>query len=239
MQISHSSSNPHQQGFAELERGVSESHQGVGRAGRDALRLAMLAGDGLLEIRARKLIKHGQWSELCCRTCGSARTAQIYVKLAKARAILEENPQTSAGFSIDAALRFLRQRDGTLRAPTKKKAPALSPRAWAAASSDERRRFLEAIGLLPLLAAIPPKWRVEIERRARRQGAAAVSKVAETVTMALRTVLSLQAGAPRDEIAPGVVNGINAINNCLAREGLELHDLEILVVDGKTDRRAA
>ena len=59
------------------------------------------------------------------------------------------------------------------------------------------------------------------------------------MTRALRTVLSLQAGAPRDEIAPGVVNGINAINNCLAREGLELHDLGILVVDGKTDRRAA
>jgi hypothetical protein len=107
-----------------IEHAVHEAHEAITRNDQDSLTRAMKAGDGLIEIRARQLIGHGQWGDLYRRTCGSVRTAQIYVKLAKARLFLKANAQSSACLSIDAALRFLRQHDGTSRPKTKKEATA-------------------------------------------------------------------------------------------------------------------
>jgi hypothetical protein len=109
-----------------IEHAVHEAHEAITRNNQDSLTRAMKAGDGLIEIRARQLIRHGQWGDLYRRTCGSVRTVQIYVKLAKARLFLEANAQSSACLSIDAALRFLRQHDGTSRPKTKKEATASS-----------------------------------------------------------------------------------------------------------------
>ena len=48
------------------------------------------AGDALREIRDRGLVRHGQLTSFYKHLVGSARTAQIYIELSKARAVLEE-----------------------------------------------------------------------------------------------------------------------------------------------------
>src|SRR5689334_5371519 len=92
-----------------LMEAAHTEHLAIISAGKDSVARAMNAGDRLLEIIERKLIHRGQRRTLFKQVCGSTRTGEIYVQLAKARALIEGNAQSSALFSIDAALKFLRQ----------------------------------------------------------------------------------------------------------------------------------
>jgi hypothetical protein len=156
----------------------------------------------------------------------SVRTAMLYQQLARHRAEIEAEIERVGELSLRAAMRLITKPSPRGdRSPPK---PALNSAAWARATPEERRRFLEAIGLLPLLSALPPAWRNEIEQRARRKSAATSSKLNDTLTKALRTALSLQLGARKDELAVGIANALNGILNKLQAEGLELHDIEII-----------
>jgi len=231
--------------LAELTAAAQREHLAVGHALGNALHHAMAAGDALLA--ARQLVPAGQWQAyLRKRADISERSAQVYVRVAKARAALEA--QSSAGpLSIAAALEFLKEpapAKARPRAKTKSaKATATSLDAlawWSNAPGEARQHFLDGIGLLALLAALPPAWRAEIERRVARHRATVTSKLANTLTGALKTALSLQAGASADRPAVGVANALNAILNKLSAEGLDLHDVEIVVsTNAEPHRRAA
>jgi len=223
------------QGLDDLELHVRRSHEAIGRVSRGLLALAMQAGDGLLEIRQRKLVRHGQWSDLCRRTCSSVRTAQVYVKLAKARALLEANPQTSAHLSIEGALRFLRQHEGTSRT-SRGGSLSISIAPWLAAPPAERMRYLKRIGLPGILAALPPEFRTELDRR---RSAPAAGRRLSAITGAFKQAMSF---AKIDNTA-GIINSLNGLRNLLRAEGLDPDGIERIVIEAvkveKSARRAA
>ena len=230
--------------LADLTAAAHREHLAVGHALGNALAHAMNAGDALLA--ARQMVPSDQW-EIYLRNHAdiSERSARVYLRVAKARAVLER--QSSAGpLSIAAALEFLKDPASTKARPRVKikrtKATATSLDAltwWSEASGEARQRFFDSIGLLALLAALPPEFRVEIERRAACRRATGASKLANTLTGALKTALSLQAGASANRPAAGVANALNAINNKLKSEGLDLHDVEIVVSTNAELRRCA
>jgi hypothetical protein len=229
--------------LVELTGTAQREHHAVGHALGNALQHAMAAGDALLA--ARELVPAGQWLAYLRKTDIGERSAQVYIRVAKRRADLEA--QSSAGpLSIAAALEFLKEPAPAKAKPRPKikraKATATSFNAltwWSKASAEARQRFFDSIGLLALLAALPPEFRVEIERRAARHRATGASKLANTLTGALKTALSLQAGASANRPAAGVANALNAINNKLKSEGLDLHDVEIAVSTNAESRRCA
>src|SRR2546430_8799116 len=69
---------------------------------RERLPLAMKAGDALIEIVERKLVKHGQRSALYIKTCGSVRMGQIYITLAANRELVEANTKCVSHLGINA-----------------------------------------------------------------------------------------------------------------------------------------
>jgi hypothetical protein len=222
--------HPHE--LAELTAVAQAEHAAVGAALGNALHHAMAAGDALLA--ARELVSPGQWQDYLRRCASiSARSARVYIQVAKARPILER--QSSAGrMSIAAALQYLRdpgdasKRSATSKAKTKPSFDALAW--WLGAPVADRTQFLDGIGLLSLLAALSPALRAQLGHRVAGQRAAKTSKLAETLTHALRTALSLQqTKASADQVAIGVANALNGILNKLASEGLELHDVEIII----------
>ena len=232
-----------QAGLAEATAAAQREHLAVGHALGNALHHAMAAGDALLA--ARELVPAGRWQAyLRDRADISERSARVYLRVAKARALLER--QSSAGpLSIAAALEYLKDPEASRKkSATKPKTGASSTSFnalawWANAPGEARQHFLDGVGLRPLLAALPPTWRVEIERRAARHRSAGPSKLANTLTGALKTALSLQAGASRDQPAAGVANALNGILNKLTSEGLDLHDVEIVVSTNAELRRCA
>lgn len=160
--------------LAKLARTIREAHETIGRSYENmrihagvALNSAMTAGDALAAARAK--VKHGDWARWLRREANlSERTAQRYLQLAAARAQLEANPSRATD-SIAGALRSLGNTPRpkhTTRAAKPAPAPTLSSLAWAVASLEERRRFLEAVGRKSLLEAFPPTWRTETGEQA-------------------------------------------------------------------------
>jgi hypothetical protein len=229
--------------LAEFTAAAQQEHLAVGHALDNALQHAMAAGDALIAVQG--LVPAGQWQAYRrTHTDISDRSARVYIQVARSREQLER--QRAAGpLSIRAALEFLKEpapakarpRTNTERAKATASLDVLTW--WSNASSEARQGFLNGIGLLALLAALPPEWRIEIERRAVRHRAAGPSKLANTLTGALKTALSLQADASANRPAAGVANALNAINNKLKSEGLDLHDVEIVVSTNAESRRCA
>jgi hypothetical protein len=99
------------QDLAQLATYIRGRHEETLVLTRNALAIAMTAGEGL--IAAKKMVAQGEWERWCRQECGvSERLCQTYMKLAKNRAAIEAKAQ-SAALSIDAALRFLRRFEGT------------------------------------------------------------------------------------------------------------------------------
>jgi hypothetical protein len=102
--------------IAQLATYIRGRHEETLGSTRNALTMAMAAGDGL--IAAKKMVPHGEWERWCREVCGvSERVCQTYMTLAKNRAAIEAKAQSSA-LSIDAALRFLRASRRTARKTT-------------------------------------------------------------------------------------------------------------------------
>jgi len=80
---------------------IQREHAAVGEAAARGLQHALAAGDGLLE--AKTAVAHGEWASwLAANVPGlSARTAQLYMRLARNRDRL--NPQRVAHLTLRAA----------------------------------------------------------------------------------------------------------------------------------------
>jgi hypothetical protein len=159
----------------ECQETIDRAHENMRLHGGVAIDSAIAAGDAL--HAAKKKLAHGKFLPWLKKHCGlSEREAQRYMRLAKNRerieAEIDANPTRVTHLSLRSALRLIsppKVVEATARAKLDQKpaaraakaAPVLSSRAWIAASLDERRRFLEAIGRKSLLEAFPPTWRIE------------------------------------------------------------------------------
>jgi hypothetical protein len=146
----------------ELTNRVCTLHKAVQDAGLTALGHALDAGDALLEILDRKLVRHGQKSELFRRTCSSARTGREYVMLARHRTLIEQIGRTSADLSIAAALKMIRQAKGTSRTKTKSNRTGI---AMTNLTDEQLTEALTAIGFDRFNKVMPRDWVPQLERR--------------------------------------------------------------------------
>jgi hypothetical protein len=157
---------------------VRSAHQTVCEAGRTALQAAITAGAALL--RLKKLVNHGEWAHYLRHHCElSERTAQTYIQLAVHRVLIEANPQRAADLSLRGALKLISKKasdksgKSTQSAKTNVELSSLTFANWTA---EERRQFVDAVGLIAWLAAMPPAWLPELERRIDGQRAAMAAK---------------------------------------------------------------
>jgi hypothetical protein len=224
-----------------LIEAVKVAHQAVCNASRNVLSQAIIAGTALLKLK--KLIKHGEWRHYLQRHCElSERSAQAYMRIAEHRELLEANPQRAADLSLRGALKLISNATDKSAKPAKsaKATTMLSSLAWSNATADERRRFVDAIGFMEWLAAMPPSWFPELERRIDRQRAATAKNVDQTLSKALRQALSLQKTAnDKNSISASVAAALNAILNKLKATGLDLNDVELTTIRAARTKRAA
>ena len=220
---------------------VRTAHQTVCEAGRTALRAAIEAGAALL--RLKKLVNHGEWAHFLRRHCElGERTAQIYIQLAVHRELIEANPQRAADLSLRGALKLI---SGSDKSAQSNKTAELSSLAFMDATVEARCLFVDAIGLIAWLAAMPPAWIPELERRIDGQRAATAAtvegKLVKTLSKALRQALSLQKTTQnKDNTSASVAAALNGFLSKLNTAGLDFNDLDVVVrVASATRKRAA
>jgi Protein of unknown function (DUF3102) len=150
-------------------------------AAQNFLEHALAGGDPL--IRAKAQVKHGDWLKWLKSCDLSADTAERYMKLARHRA--ELNSARLRNLSLSAALKLVVKKKPVDGPKAKKSRPATHFDAlvwWSSASLEARSRFIDGVGVKPLIAAIPPSWRREAEQ--------AVGPVSPRVTTLLQLALS-------------------------------------------------
>jgi hypothetical protein len=183
---------------------------------RNALRKRLNAGDALLQAQAKLLPRQwGQWLKEHCDDLAT-RTAELYMQVARHRAAIEAEMERVGPISLRAALRLISPRSNK---PARKS--KLSAGDWASATLEERRRFLHQVGLLPVLGALPPAWRAELQRRA-RHGVEVESN--DRLNKALRTALSTN--KPNEAAA-----ALEAITRILKSSGHDLHDVALVIIE--------
>jgi hypothetical protein len=150
--------------LAALTVAVCRHHKQVGATNGTALDAAMACGDALILVRDKIKIPHGGWKTWLKSCSLQDRTARRYIQLANGRRIIES--KRSSTTDIAGALRLLgnnaRSSDGKTKNLTKP--PALSSLAWSEASVEQRRHFLDGVGLSGILEAMPPAWRSQLQR---------------------------------------------------------------------------
>jgi hypothetical protein len=132
---------------------------------RERLPLAMKAGDALIEIVERKLVKHGQRSALYIKTCGSVRMGQIYITLAANRELVEANTKCVSHLGINAALKLIRKANGTSKPKPTKALVSVHVATFNKMSDAERTEALAAIGFDAVWPALPQDFYPKIESR--------------------------------------------------------------------------
>lgn len=89
----------------DLAARIRTEHEATAAALQRGVMHAMTAGDLLIEAKAQ--LKHGHWLPWLAKNCViSERTAQLYIKLAKNRAVIEKemrNPQSVADLTLNEA----------------------------------------------------------------------------------------------------------------------------------------
>jgi Protein of unknown function (DUF3102) len=178
---------------AELAELIRADVEAIGRADGDKLRLAFAVGTKL--HRAKDQVEDKKWLQWLRVNCAlRARTAQDYMRLATDRAVIDTHNARSSAHenisSIEAALRFLRKRNGTANSAPRARVTAPSKTvpftslAWADASLEERRKCLDGTRPEDFLAAMPKSWIAPIEARVLRQ--AGLEQLVETLERKLR-----------------------------------------------------
>jgi hypothetical protein len=206
----------------EIRREFAAAHE----AGRSRVDHAIAAGKHLLKVK--ESINRGlrRWLEQ-----HNFNKTDCYDFMLLARH--EESVRSSGHCSVAAALRMLRTKSGgpqRSNKSNKRGGSPLSKAAWTKATIDERRRFLDSIGVNSFCEALSFAFRAELKRRVAGQQAAATSALSETVAAAIRQALSFQKSATdKDAPAIGVANALNGINNKLNRNGLDLNDIEVVI----------
>jgi Protein of unknown function (DUF3102) len=85
---------------------IRAEHEAVDQSLKSSVAHAMAAGDMLIE--AKSLVKHGQWLPWLHEHCTiSERTAQLYMRCAKQREVIESNTQPIADLSLNEAAALL------------------------------------------------------------------------------------------------------------------------------------
>jgi hypothetical protein len=194
-----------------LAKEVCKHLQASTAAAQNFLEHALAAGDAL--IRAKAQVKHGDWLKWLKSCDLSADTAERYMKLARHRA--ELNSARLRNLSLSAALKLVVKKKPVDGPKAKKSRPATHFDAlvwWSSASPEARSRFIDGVGLKPLIAAIPPSWRREAQQ--------AVGPVSPRVTTLLQLALSTTS-------AGEAFNALAAVKRVLAANGYDLHDVEI------------
>ena len=152
--------------LVELAERVHAAHVGVGLAAANLVEHALAAGDAL--IRAKEIVGHGNWLAWLRRECDlSEDRAERYMRIARGRATLEANSARVRNLSLAGALQLLKQPRSRPTGKTEKQA-ATSLDAlpwWSGASPEQRRHFLDGVGLTGVLAALPAGWQSMLEAR--------------------------------------------------------------------------
>ena len=120
------------------------------------------AGDALIAAKDARPKGWLKWLERECNM--SADKAERYMCLARHRHELDS--ARARNLSLSAALRLIKKGQPSPRARRNRKEttpPSLSTLAWSEASPEARRQFLDAIGLVDVLEAMPP----DLARRTR------------------------------------------------------------------------
>ena len=90
----------------DLAARIRAEHEAVDQSLKSSVAHAMAAGDMLIE--AKSLVKHGQWLPWLKDHCTiSERTAQLYMRCAKQREVIESNTQPIADLSLNEAAALL------------------------------------------------------------------------------------------------------------------------------------
>ena len=120
------------------------------------------AGDALIAAKDARPKGWLKWLERECNM--SADKAERYMCLARHRHELDS--ARARNLSLSAALRLIKGQPSPRARRNRKETtpPSLSTLAWSEASPEARRQFLDAIGLVDVLEAMPPDWRAELER---------------------------------------------------------------------------
>jgi Protein of unknown function (DUF3102) len=84
---------------------VRAAHEAILGATRNIVRQAIIAGTALIELKSA--VPHGEWLPYLQRCGLKERTAQVYMRLADHRDVVEAKAQSSAHLSLSAALRFV------------------------------------------------------------------------------------------------------------------------------------
>jgi hypothetical protein len=133
--------------LTDLAARIRVSHEAVRHALRSAVERAMTTGDLLLE--AKEKLQHGQWSQWIQEHCEiSDRSARLYMRLAKNRAVIEAAGDV-AGLTLNTAVRLLASpKDDAEKGDDKlEEAAAIIKLKWAEAKShgaELRKRLIEA-----------------------------------------------------------------------------------------------
>jgi len=219
----------------EAHQAVCNANSAVCSARYVALQKAFDAGEALLKLKPA--IRHGEWVSYLENNCElKERTAQLYMQLAANREAVEAKAQRVADLTLRGALKLISGKPAgksDKSATSSAKPSTLSSLAWSDASPVERRHFVDSIGLLDWLAAIPPSWFPELKHRIdgqRVRVANASSDIDATIGKALRQALSLQKTAKaRDNTSASVAAALNGILNKLSAAGADLNDLEVVI----------
>jgi Protein of unknown function (DUF3102) len=92
--------------LAELAARINTEHLAASRALKQGAEHAMNAGDLLIEAKVK--VPHGQWLPWLAKHCDiSERTAQLYMRLARARPEIEAKAQRVADLSLRGAVAAL------------------------------------------------------------------------------------------------------------------------------------
>jgi Protein of unknown function (DUF3102) len=143
---------------------VRTAHAAVDHAARNVVEHAIAAGIALLKAKAA--VPHGGWLTWLKSKCDlSERHAERYMLLARNRSALEANPTRVSDLSLRGVLQLIGPPKSKTSAPTKPTEKTKPPTSfdalkwWDEATLEQRRHFIDGVGLDPLIAAIPDAWR--------------------------------------------------------------------------------
>src|SRR5262249_49985253 len=173
-----------------LAKAVREHLQATANAAQNFLEHTLDAGDALICAKAQ--VKHGEWLSWLKLCDLNEDKAERYMKLARHRA--ELNSAGVRNLSLSAALKLVAKKK-LVSGPKAKRSTPLTHfdplEWWSSASPEARSRFIDGVGLKPLLAAIPSSFQREAEQ------AIAIGPVSARATTLLKLVLKADTGRKR------------------------------------------
>jgi hypothetical protein len=173
MPNSNTRSNLAKQGLSTLEQIIIAAHLGVRRAESSALDSALRAGEALISVVERKLIRHRERERFYRQTCGHERTGRLYVYLAKNRDVIDANRNRDSGLSIAEALGLIRKAKGVGKSrgsgSSAESENSPSPKSLQGWTDAEIAKALLALGFDRFNQVIPAPFRARLGQRANAQ----------------------------------------------------------------------